>query len=637
MNKKLILSKTLLYVVIVGYIILFKTIFGSENTLIGVTSVTAALMFLERDLTLSLWKNIFKLIGVNVGMGLAAYVASSNMWLGIIINFIVMFAISYFYLYDLKKPLYLPFSLQYLFILTSPVPFEGLGIRLLALIGGALSIMLLQVVANRKRFTKEGNYLLSQICDLLNERIVYMKEEKDTDKIDEQIKEKLRRFRGLIYDRRESDYYLTQEGIIKLNLSVGLEKIGQHLSKSKYTNENKKILEGIGEFLKALALSFKDLDKGKDLQAELSKVVSYYSQIPIQDVTLLEELNGLTFIQENLEQLQKLEKEHYNIVKKVEEIPEEFKKHTLVRRELSVHSLKFSYALRMALGITIGGFIMDYFNLSEGRWILFTILSLTVPIYENFKQRAKDRLVATLIGGILVVILFGIIEDATIRTLLLMAAGYIDSYLTKYRYKTILVTFSAIGAAALLGDTHVLTLNRIIFVALGSGIALLMNSYVLPYHFEKNHARLKKMYEDTIVSMLHLVYEVAQGKTSTHQMKNLFITTSLIEDRMKLNGQTQEGSIQEEEVNERRVLVSNIYELYLWIQSHKIKAQDLDYILEDLKNLFVLTRENLLLARKQVEAHLEQVTDLNDKVVLSLILTILKEEYEILHVKESIG
>ena len=39
------------------------------------------------------------------------------------------------------------------------------------------------------------------------------------------------------------------------------------------------------------------------------------------------------------------------------------------------NSPKYCYAMRMATSVVIGAFIMNYFKLTEGRWILFTILS----------------------------------------------------------------------------------------------------------------------------------------------------------------------------------------------------------------------------------------------------------------------
>ena len=59
-------------------------------------------------------------------MGTSLIVAS-NMWLGLIINFIVVFIFSYIFTYNLRQPLYVPFG-QYLFLLTTPVPTDRLDI-----------------------------------------------------------------------------------------------------------------------------------------------------------------------------------------------------------------------------------------------------------------------------------------------------------------------------------------------------------------------------------------------------------------------------------------------------------------------------------------------------------------------------
>ena len=53
MNKKLVISKSVTFIFVVVYVVLFKLIFGDENSLVGVTTITAALMFLGKDLTLS--------------------------------------------------------------------------------------------------------------------------------------------------------------------------------------------------------------------------------------------------------------------------------------------------------------------------------------------------------------------------------------------------------------------------------------------------------------------------------------------------------------------------------------------------------------------------------------------------------
>lgn len=53
MIKKIIINNTITFVIVMFFVITFKSIFGEENTLIGVTTITATLMFLERDLLIA--------------------------------------------------------------------------------------------------------------------------------------------------------------------------------------------------------------------------------------------------------------------------------------------------------------------------------------------------------------------------------------------------------------------------------------------------------------------------------------------------------------------------------------------------------------------------------------------------------
>ena len=85
-TKQFVISQTILYVFIVAFVIIFKTIFGDKNTLIGVTSITAMLMITKVNLTISPGKNLMKLLVINIGMGIFAYLANLNAWGAIPLN-----------------------------------------------------------------------------------------------------------------------------------------------------------------------------------------------------------------------------------------------------------------------------------------------------------------------------------------------------------------------------------------------------------------------------------------------------------------------------------------------------------------------------------------------------------------------
>ena len=154
--KKLIISKTLLFLFIVLFISGFTSVFGKENSLIGVTIIIAMLMYLERDLTVHPWRNFFMLLGINLLQGIFGYLSAMNLWLGIPLNFIAMFCVGYFFTYRVKNSLYIIFGFQYLFILTNPVPTSDLPLRLLALATGAAIVMIVQLIANKDKLSKAG-------------------------------------------------------------------------------------------------------------------------------------------------------------------------------------------------------------------------------------------------------------------------------------------------------------------------------------------------------------------------------------------------------------------------------------------------------------------------------------------------
>lgn len=150
MNKKMILSKSILFIMIVAFIGLFKIIFGEENTLICVTVITLALMIIEKKPSEKFVVSFSKILFMNVFLGLCSFLAYKSLILGLILNTTVMFIVAYVCSYNLNEGLYIPFGLQYMFMLNTPVDDKKFIIRLAALIFGALFSVTLQYIINRK-------------------------------------------------------------------------------------------------------------------------------------------------------------------------------------------------------------------------------------------------------------------------------------------------------------------------------------------------------------------------------------------------------------------------------------------------------------------------------------------------------
>lgn len=628
MDKKTILSKTMLFIFIVAFVVFFKTIFGDENTLVGVTTITATLMFLQRDLTLLPLKNTFRLIILNLFIGIASVLAASNMWLGIPVNFIILLTISYLLCYSLKNSMYLPFSLQYLFLLANPIPQSLIPIRLASLVFGALVIMFAQIIANKNKMKKSGDKILINICNSILNKIELLKTNEDSSSLRDDVNLQLNSFRGMIYDKRESDFYLTEEARIKLNLSVSLESINMLLDKINDLSEVAFIINNLELFLEEVKSVLQDNDYEK-LSKKMKHLLAECENEGIDDLYSLQMLDSIILLCDSIGELRKLDKSSFNKIHRIGKKTENFK-HNIFKIAFSkTKSIRFCYAIRVATGITLGAFIMDYFKFTEGRWIIFTLLSLINPIYEVSKSKTKDRIIATLIGSVIILVLFGIFKDSTSRLIIIMLTGYISNYTVQYKYSMICTTVSAIGSAALVGNVQELTIDRILFVLIGMALAILINKFVLPYRLDDSINELKEMYDSVIKEMIAEIYNIANGNKQINTIKNLFIITSFIENKAMMNSQISKNEISGKIINEQRLLVTNVYELYTWIAKEKINPKYANQILSSVNQLIINQGESLENKFDTIQKYISEIKDLKTKITLSSVLIILQEIKEI--------
>ena len=329
-----------------------------------------------------------------------------------------------------------------------------------------------------------------------------------------------------------------------------------------------------------------------------------------------------------LSELKDLGKENYNTIKTIKDIPEDYKMINIHKKEFYTKSIKFSFAVRSALGITLSIFIADYFKLSEGRWIYFTAFSIIIPIYELSKKKLKDRVFATFVGGIIIVILFSIFKSMVIRMLIIMVAGYLRSYTSTYKYGTIYTTISAIGAAAITGGAVVLTIDRMLFVILGAIIAIIINKFVLPVRLKNANEELLCTYKDVVSKMLDKIYEEAINKNdNTHEMDTLLLVTTMIEERLAINNIDYVVEENNNYFDKLRILIIDIYQLHRLVRMNDVK--DIKNMIEDLKLLSNIDDVNINDTIRSIEDHAKSADKINKKIIFASVIEILSEIKEL--------
>lgn len=517
--KQKIVTSTFMFIFATVFIMVFTSFLGEENSLIAITSFIAMLLFMGRDLTGHLVKSTITFIVINIIMGAGAYLVNYNMWIGIPINLVLVFLIGYYFYDDLNKPLFLPFMLQYIFLIADPVTSSQQPLRFLSLLVGAILIMVPQVLFNIKKLEKQSQKIFIQINILLQEKVKLLLLNQNPNDNNHEISSLFDSLKVMILERKEKDNRLSKRGQIILEMLASLEKINITLDKD---GENKVQLGIIQECL-----------------AELSKI-------------LAKEISDEQFKQ-NIEQIKlRLDDKNYEVINNFKLISavlvQKGDRSFDIKKKKAPFSIKgfiqdnkdsvrFSYGIRMAIGVTITCFLKQFLKLEEGEWMMFTILSLVNPIYEVGMYKAKDRIISTLGGAITVVILLSIFKSVDQRSIILLVVGYIMTYMVKYKHTIFFATICAITMATGARDVTAFAFQRIMYVIIGFCFALVLNNFILKRELSVINKDLMLRYKNIISKMTKEFKIIADNpnKEITNDVNELFLTTTLIENKIKEN------------------------------------------------------------------------------------------------------
>lgn len=456
---------------------------------------------------------------------IGATIAAANPILGLIINIIIIFGIVYQTVENYRSPLYYPFVLSYIFLLmSSPASYIQLPGRLISIVVGSVYILLVQLILNRNRFKKTiigtRHGMIYNLKNQINNVLNY----KDVDKsIKNQMHDLVYTIVKTIDDSKSRRKYITDENKGLLEIALLLEELSNFLVEFNYkdviSEQWKDILIKLNDILDLIEKYYSNSIEDKDtIRNQISLAVDNLSK---------NEVNGLT------KNLTKILKNLSNYLKLTEKRTDksQWKKDSIIKnsiKKLDIKSFEFKFAIKLSLSVSLVIFFTDMFNITYGRWIVFPMIAIIQPYYDNTLTKAKNRIVGTVIGMILFIILFSMIKSPSARMNLTIIASYIGVFMTKYQYTTSVVAISALGASAMKGGGVDILFYRLIFAIIGCVLAMIVNRYILYYKIKHSIYDLTEEYN----SLSSKIRELKNTKEDNYKY-NLIIKRRLIEQKIK--------------------------------------------------------------------------------------------------------
>lgn len=196
----------------------------------------------------------------------------------------------------------------------------------------------------------------------------------------------------------------------------------------------------------------------------------------------------------------------------------------LFRDNLTPTSAIFRHALRVALVCLFGYILTKSVALGHhSYWVLLTIIVILKPAFSLTKQRNYQRLVGTLVGGVLGVLVLAVVQDEALLFVLLVLfmLGTFSTIRISYVVGVIFMTpFILISFAFLSGTGYQIAQERIVDTLLGSAIAFTASYLLFPnWESETISGLMQRMLQANRSYLQKLATCVAGGEVGSTEYK----------------------------------------------------------------------------------------------------------------------
>ncbi|EGT3601682.1 FUSC family protein [Clostridium perfringens] len=561
---KLPLIFAVLSVVLMG---LYKTIFGVENTIIGLIIAMASYAFLRLDLTsYPIYKSMIFLI-LNLFLAISAYISAINPFVGLIINFLILFTVSFIYTTEFKNVISYIFLLLYVYMWEYPISLDELPRRLVAMGVGVFIIIGIHILFNRRNFKKNSNNIIIRSIRNIQKEICHIINESYKEKENIYIDSELRKLLVLIEGRNNNKFIGNNKDDIYFNIVLILERINSIINKvGKINNKSKDVIDYLNSLNHDLENITLFLERKVEFINEekdgLSKgfTINNWTE---KEYAFLEECTELIrLLEKNINNLYE-----YNRKKSRKRIKVKFNLKELLigNSSLKVKHLRVAYSLKLAIAVSVIMFIVDLFKIPQGRWIVTSVYVVIQPYEEETLTKAIKRFKGTIIGVIIYISIFTFFPHIIPLELLLLILMFFYFFQKDYDKKVVCTALMTLSLGLSRSTVGYLAFYRFLFVIIGIVIALMVNKLIFPQSVKNSIYDLKERYLELTNKLLCELKSILYEDEYNENTVKLLLDCNLIESKLMENKLIAENLELKDLVYKQSIILNKIRCIILFI------------------------------------------------------------------------
>ena len=209
-------------------------------------------------------------------------------------------------------------------------------------------------------------------------------------------------------------------------------------------------------------------------------------------------------------------------------------------------SIRFKFAMRMAITLTFSIFIAELLGYYKIIWAIITIMSIMQPYYEDTISKTRERIKGNIIAILFTGIVIHLFHTQWVTILILVISLYLLYGFKEYYKISLFAAMASICMSSLSASLNKLLVYRIFYVIIGVMIVLLGNKFIFPYRLKDGIIQLVKKvlkYDEYLVDTSREYLNKSKGD---NYIRDLIIHITLLTQKLYLrNLQYRDDNIAE--------------------------------------------------------------------------------------------
>ncbi len=162
-------------------------------------------------------------------------------------------------------------------------------------------------------------------------------------------------------------------------------------------------------------------------------------------------------------------------------------------RRPDMRSFRLRFALRQVITLTPCLAFAKVSDLPNAYWLVISVFFMMIPFTDHTKQRIKQRVLGTMGGIVLCLVLFSVFNSFAARVGIMTMANFLIYSTPGYGASVAYITCSALAMQTLNANVTLVLAYRLGYTLIGAAIALFANSLIFPIRTKKQMDYLVEM------------------------------------------------------------------------------------------------------------------------------------------------